>query len=235
MSNPTYLFLDFELRDRELRGPSGPVDITSTPLRVLYFLAGRNGTVISWEELQTGVWGADTYVSESAVRKAVDRANEAIEKAGGPAEVISVVSKRGFKFVPAVTLKVQPVFEGDRSRFIRDVTIPDGSTVFVNEEFVKSWEIQNIGSVPWEGRFLTRQGPANHPRRLITPPQVSIPTTMPGQSCIVSTPVRAPSTPGSRDAHWKMTDADGRLLLPNQGEVFISVDVVERTGSTGKS
>jgi DNA-binding winged helix-turn-helix (wHTH) protein len=230
-----YAFLEFELHQQELRGPRGGVDLNATPLRVLYFMAGRYGSVASWEELRTAVWGADTFVGDSAVRKAVDRANAAVRGAGGPPRVIELIPRRGFKFLPPVVVKPQPVFDGDRSRFIRDVTIPDGSPVFVNEEFVKSWEIQNIGSVPWEGRFLTRQGPPDHRRRLITPARVPIPTTLPGQSCIVSTPVKAPSTPGSRDAHWKMTDADGRLLLPNQGEVFISVDVVERTGSTGKS
>ena len=48
----------------------------------------------------------------------------------------------------------QPVYYGDSSRFVRDVTIQDGSSVKRNVQFEKIWEIMNTGRVPWRGRFV---------------------------------------------------------------------------------
>jgi len=41
----------------------------------------------------------------------------------------------------------QSLVLGDKSKFICDVTIPDGIKVKVNQKFTKIWEIQNVGSV----------------------------------------------------------------------------------------
>jgi len=42
----------------------------------------------------------------------------------------------------------------DQSVFLRDVTYADGALVLPGQRFVKTWEMQNIGKVPWKDRFL---------------------------------------------------------------------------------
>lgn len=62
----------------------------------------------------------------------------------------------------------QPHVGQDASRFVRDVTIPDGTRVLVGTRFKKTWEIQNVGDVAWEGRRLVREGPLEGHYRLST-------------------------------------------------------------------
>lgn len=121
-----------------------------------------------------------------------------------------------------------PIEKGDRSSFGSDITIPDGAKVVVNSRFTKTWEIRNIGSIIWKHRYLQRQGPYSGPGRLKSALRVRIPYTEPGQSCRVSVRLTAPPLPGSCYAEWKMVDHEGRVLLPNQKPVYVSVDVVEK-------
>lgn len=120
----------------------------------------------------------------------------------------------------------EPVHRGDRSRFIGDVSIPDGTKVRAGQRFRKVWEIQNVGTAPWDNRYLAREGPHNDPRRLKSARRVRIPYTLPGERCQIAVNVVAPDEPGSYTAEWKMVDRSGRYLLPNQRPVFVSVDVV---------
>lgn len=113
------------------------------------------------------------------------------------------------------------------SRFLKDVTIADGSTVKVGQKFKKIWEIENIGDLPWENRFLEREGPCEGPGRLISRKRVRIPYTKPGQRCQIKINIVAPGQPGSCYATWKMVSEKGKILLPHQKPLFVSVDVVE--------
>lgn len=121
----------------------------------------------------------------------------------------------------------EPVFTGDRSRFVKDLSVPDGSIVRVNERFVKKWEIANVGTIPWVDRYLVRQGPAQARGRLRSDERTPIPRTLPGENCVIAVELVAPDMPGSCYAEWKMTDTAGRILLPNQKPVYVSVDVTQ--------
>lgn len=113
------------------------------------------------------------------------------------------------------------------SRFVRDLSIIDGSTVKIGQKFTKIWEIENIGDKPWENRFLEREGPCEGPGRLKSRKRVRIPYTHPGQRCQIKINLIAPDQPGSCYATWKMVDEKGKILLPHQKPVFVSVDVTE--------
>ena len=121
----------------------------------------------------------------------------------------------------------QPHHEGDKSQFVRDLTIPDGTRVKVGQKFRKVWEIQNIGFVTWENRFLQRQGPRDGPGRLKSPDRIRIPFTLPGECAKIAVNLVAPELPGSCYAEWKMVDENGRILLPSQKPVYVSVDVIQ--------
>lgn len=45
---------------------------------------------------------------------------------------------------------------GDRSQFVADLTLPDGSPVPPGARLEKRWRLRNVGTVPWRGRSLER-------------------------------------------------------------------------------
>ncbi|TDD31873.1 hypothetical protein E1287_24930 [Actinomadura sp. KC06] len=118
-----------------------------------------------------------------------------------------------------------PVVIGDRSVFVADVTIPDGTVVKTGQQFVKTWELANAGSVPWRGRFLARATLPADNGTCSTPGKVPIPDTEPGAHVRVSVRVTAPATPGSCWVGWKMVDGAGKQLLPGARPVFFVVNV----------
>lgn len=123
--------------------------------------------------------------------------------------------------------KAQLTSSKRQSRFIRDVTVMDGSKVKISQKFRKIWEIENIGYIPWENRFLERVGPYQGAGRLKSRKRVRIPYTLPGHKCQIKVNLIAPDQPGSCYAEWKMVDEKGNILLPNQEPLFVSVDVIE--------
>jgi hypothetical protein len=119
----------------------------------------------------------------------------------------------------------RPLVPCDDSRFVADVTIPDGTTVRAGQKFVKIWEIQNDGLVPWRGRFEQRQGILSGQGLCGSLSRVPVPTTMPGQDALISVTFTAPNLPGSCRVDWKMTDENGRLYFPYLGGLYVIVNV----------
>lgn len=119
-----------------------------------------------------------------------------------------------------------PLVRGDRSTFVADVTIPDGTAVQAGERFTKTWEFANSGSVPWHGRFLQRADLPADNGTCSTPGKVRIPDTAPGKRVRVSVPVVAPNRPGSCWVGWKMVNGRGQQFLPGARPVYFVVNVV---------
>lgn len=117
---------------------------------------------------------------------------------------------------------------GDRSDFICDVTVPDGTEFDQGDEFVKTWRIWNSGSVPWVGRYLTRQGGEPGPGSHTSPGRIVIPDTSPGQSVDLSVPMRAALLPGTSASTWKMTDEEGRLFFPDRYRYGLYCEIITR-------
>jgi hypothetical protein len=114
----------------------------------------------------------------------------------------------------------------DASRFIADVTIPDNTVVTVDQHFQKVWQIQNVGSTTWHGRYLQRMDIPPGPDTCRTPARASIGDTYPGQMAWISVNVVAPSAPGTCWVGWKMVDSQGHYLLPGYRPVYFLVRVV---------
>lgn len=120
---------------------------------------------------------------------------------------------------------VAPRIPGDGSKFVADVTIPDGTTIRPGAHFTKVWEIANTGTVPWHGRFLRREGTPADNQGCGTPDQVPIADTEPGAHVLISVPVVAPAESGSCWVGWKMVDADGNYLFLGSRPVYFLVNV----------
>ena len=115
---------------------------------------------------------------------------------------------------------------GDASRFVGDVTIPDGTRVKVGAHFVKVWAFKNVGSVAWHHRFLAPSQPAADDEDCRVPSRVEIGDTLPGEQVMISVPVTAPSRPGRCWVSWKMVDEQGRAYFPSRRPVYFLVKVI---------
>ena len=118
------------------------------------------------------------------------------------------------------------VTEEDNTLFIKDVTIPDGTSIPVNTTFVKTWRVKNVGNVVWKDRYLKRMTPLSN---LIcsSPAMVPIPETYPGETIDISVTFKTPHLPGSCRTDWKTSDYRGNLYFPDMHGLFSIVTVVE--------
>jgi hypothetical protein len=114
---------------------------------------------------------------------------------------------------------------GDSSRFVADVTIPDGTRVKVNTHFVKVWALANVGSVVWHNRYLAPTNPTDDDGCRV-PDRVTIGDTPPGEQVMISVPVTAPTRPGKCWVSWKMVDEHGQPYFPSRRPVYFMVTVI---------
>ncbi|MET8547190.1 NBR1-Ig-like domain-containing protein [Micromonospora zamorensis] len=115
---------------------------------------------------------------------------------------------------------------GDSSKFVGDVTIPDGTRVTLNSQFVKVWALQNVGKVDWHNRFLARMNATADDDGCQTPDRVAIGDTPPGEQVMISVQVTAPSHPGKCWVSWKMVDENGQEFFPSRRPVYFMVNVI---------
>lgn len=93
------------------------------------------------------------------------------------------------------------------AKFIKDVTVPDGTEFRPGESFTKTWRLQNIGSCTWTADYAlvfangnAMDGPAS--QKLNT-------TVRPGETVDISVNLKAPTNPGDYTGNWKLRSADG--------------------------
>ena len=119
------------------------------------------------------------------------------------------------------------LFRHDESKFVADVTVPDGTTVEVNERFQKVWELENFSFVPWHGRWLREENPGNG----LVPEKGMVPIahTEPGEAVRIAVRFQAPRNtrlPANRSGRLSMrvgasvSALDERHSLPGEGGVL---------------
>jgi hypothetical protein len=138
----------------------------------------------------------------------------------------SADGSRAVALPPSSTPFSDSLIPGDSSKFIGDVTIPDGMRVKVNTHFVKVWALANVGTVDWHDRFLARMNPTADKDGCQVPDRVAIGDTPPGQQVMISVPVTAPSRPAECWVSWKMVDESGDAYFPSRRPVYFMVNVV---------
>lgn len=123
-------------------------------------------------------------------------------------------------------LDTNVVVAEDKTLFIKDVTIPDGTSVPVNTTFVKTWRVKNDGNVVWKDRYLKRMTPLSS-HICSSPAMVPIPETQPGETIDISVTFKTPHLPGSCRTDWKTSDRKGNLFFPEMHGLFSIVTVVK--------
>lgn len=127
---------------------------------------------------------------------------------------------------------------GDLSVFVADVTFPDGTQVATGSTFTKVWEMQNVGTVPWNQRFLkcmdehivttSRSGGPVRVSPQLAPAvdKVPIPETAPDEVVRLAVDFIAPEFPCSCISYWKSVFANGSLCYPDSAGLTCHVTVV---------
>lgn len=123
--------------------------------------------------------------------------------------------------------QIESIFiKDDKTLFIEDVTIPDGTAIPVNTTYVKTWRVKNTGSVVWKHRYLKRITPASD-LLCSSPSMVPIPETAPGEIVDISVTFTTPHLPGSCRTDWKTADDRGNFFFPHMHGLFSIVVVSE--------
>jgi hypothetical protein len=99
---------------------------------------------------------------------------------------------------------------GDWAAFIKDVSIPDGTTMDPEETFTKVWRLKNIGSERWTKDYAlvfvsgVRMGApkVNHLARAVDP----------GETIDLSVDMTAPLEPGKYTGYWALRNENGGIF-----------------------
>ena len=134
-------------------------------------------------------------------------------------------------FTPAATAvppTITPIpIPCNAASFITDVTIPDWSSIYAGEPFVKTWKVKNVGACSWTKEYkiffyngTQMQGPAS----------VAFPQTVnPGESVNLSVNMVAPSSTGSYTGSWMLKSANGTVFGVGSGynaAVTVNIKVI---------
>lgn len=117
---------------------------------------------------------------------------------------------------PAAT----PAAPAPSARFIRDVTIPDGTKFLPSVPFTKVWRMGNDGAVAWPAgctlRYDTGDQMSGVPRE--------VPVVQVGESSDIVVEMKAPAKPGKYMSYWRLCDPNG---APFGHRVWVDLEVYE--------
>lgn len=98
----------------------------------------------------------------------------------------------------------------DWVKFVKDVTIPDGTQLSTNEVFIKTWRLQNRGTCTWTPDYTlvftggSQMGPTTSVR-LNT-------HVYPGETVDISVTLTTPASAGSYTGYWMLRNSSGTLF-----------------------
>ncbi|MEU6130390.1 NBR1-Ig-like domain-containing protein [Saccharopolyspora sp. NPDC047091] len=119
---------------------------------------------------------------------------------------------------------------GDASVMLGE-TVPDDTPIPAGTSFVKSWDIKNVGRVPWTGRYLEQTGERVGDAECTAPQRVWIRDTPAGEQVRITVPVVAGEKTGQCKIAWKMVDEHGELFFPDQALRPVFFDIRVTPGS----
>jgi hypothetical protein len=124
------------------------------------------------------------------------------------------------------TRTTAPVTLCDAAAFVRDVSIPDGTTIDPGGEFVKTWRLKNAGTCSWTPAYALMFWNGD---RLQGPASVAVPGNVnPGQTIDLSVSLSAPAGNGDYQGFWKLRNAGGTpfgIGAQGQGAFWVKIRV----------
>lgn len=114
------------------------------------------------------------------------------------------------------------------ARFVRDVTVPDGTKYAGGTSFTKTWELENVGSCTWTDDFELVFVKGD---RMSGDDNIPIDERVePGETVRVSVDLLAPFTKGEYRGDWMLADDDGEEFGLGAGankSFWVSIRVTE--------
>jgi len=134
----------------------------------------------------------------------------------------------GFPTVASVTQTrtPAPVVLCDAAAFVRDVTIPDGTTIDPGGGFTKTWRLLNVGTCSWTPGYALVFVSGD---RMYAPVSNGFPGNInPGQSVDLSVNMSAPVNNGEYQGYWRLRNTAGTLFgigAQAQGAFWVKIRV----------
>ncbi len=115
------------------------------------------------------------------------------------------------------------------ARFVKDVTIPDGTKFEPGETFTKTWRLKNVGSCAWTSGYdiVFSGGDAMDAPAAV---QITSGTVQPGNNVDVSVELTAPDDEGTYRGNWQLRDPNGVIFdieNSNSGLFWVEIKVKE--------
>lgn len=106
-------------------------------------------------------------------------------------------------------------------RFLSDVTVPDGSKIPPDTEFVKTWRVFNIGTCTWTKDYFLkyRDGTALGVQRIPVIEEV-----LPGSDYEFTAVLKSPSEVGIARTSWQMMTPEGKSFGQT---VWVNIEVTD--------
>jgi uncharacterized lipoprotein YbaY len=103
--------------------------------------------------------------------------------------------------------------------FVRDVAIPNGSTLEPGARFNRIWRVRNDGTCYWDNfRLVFARGD-----QMGGPASVRVPNTEPGASTDITVPLVAPNAPGRYRGNWVMQADNGTTFDGLIVEIVVAI------------
>jgi len=95
------------------------------------------------------------------------------------------------------------------ARFVKDVTIPEGSEIEASAPFIKTWRFRNEGDIAWPAGVLAKYIGKGGSDRMGGPESIQIiGIVQPNTTVDVSIPLTAPNEPGHYKGYWRLFDSN---------------------------
>jgi DNA-binding winged helix-turn-helix (wHTH) protein len=92
-----------DARAGEIRKGARTIRVQQQPMQVLEALLARAGEVVTREELQEGIWPADTFVDfEHSLNTAIKKLRHALRDSASKPKYIETLPRRGYRFLAPV-------------------------------------------------------------------------------------------------------------------------------------
>jgi len=108
------------------------------------------------------------------------------------------------------------------AHFVSDVTVPDNTTFKVNENFTKTWRLQNVGTCTWTSGYSVvfdsgdqMNGPGSF--------QLTNGTVAPNQTIDISVDLKAPGSVGTYKGNWKLREPGGLVFGLSTGAFYVQI------------
>lgn len=115
----------------------------------------------------------------------------------------------------------------NQAKFIKDVSIPDGTKIQVGAGFTKTWRLRNTGSCTWNSSY---QLIFDHGDQMNAP--ASQPLTgnvAPGQDVDISVNLVAPPSPGTYQGFFYLRDPNGVVFGVSTGAFWVKIKAINPT------